>query len=89
MCPEFNRRVGRIDVFGCPSGQTGCPTTIFWSNAVFLCELSFVESKIQDVKVLLELTNIILCTISDPECYRNSTKAALSTTTTSGIHVTM
>ncbi|XP_078334854.1 uncharacterized protein LOC111121565 isoform X4 [Crassostrea virginica] len=58
MCPEFNSRVGRIDVFECPSGQTGCPTTIFWSNAVFLY----------------------------PECYRNSTKAALSTTP--GIPVT-
>ncbi|XP_078334856.1 uncharacterized protein LOC111121565 isoform X6 [Crassostrea virginica] len=58
MCPEFNSRIGRIDVFECPSGQTGCPTTIFWSNAVFLY----------------------------PECYRNSTKAALSTTP--GIPVT-
>lgn len=36
MCPEFNSRVGRIDVFKCQSDEIGCPNTIFWSNAVYI-----------------------------------------------------
>lgn len=36
MCPEFNSRVGRIDVFKCQSDENGCPNTIFWSNAVYI-----------------------------------------------------
>lgn len=36
MCPEYNSRVGRIDVFRCQSEQKDCPNTIFWSNAVYL-----------------------------------------------------
>lgn len=36
MCPEFNSRVGRIDVFQCQSDENNCPNTIFWSNAVYI-----------------------------------------------------
>lgn len=35
MCPEFNSRVRRIDVFRCQSDENNCPSTIFWSNAVY------------------------------------------------------
>lgn len=37
MCPEYNSKVGKIDVFRCQSEQKNCPNTIFWSNAVYLC----------------------------------------------------
>lgn len=37
MCPEFNSKVGRIDVFKCQSDENNCPKTIFWSNAVYIC----------------------------------------------------
>lgn len=36
MCPEYNSKVGKIDVFRCQSEQKNCPNTIFWSNAVYL-----------------------------------------------------
>lgn len=36
MCPEFNSRVRRIDVFQCQSDENNCPNTIYWSNAVYL-----------------------------------------------------
>lgn len=36
MCPEYNSRVSRIDVFQCSSSN--CPPSLYWSNAVFICK---------------------------------------------------
>lgn len=40
MCPEFNTRVRRIDVFQCQSDEN-CPNTIYWSNAVYLYPICY------------------------------------------------
>lgn len=45
MCPEYNSRVGRIDVFRCQSEQKNCPNTIFWSNAVYFYPVCFDNFK--------------------------------------------
>lgn len=42
MCPEFNSRVGKIDVFKCQSDGNNCPSTIFWSNAVYICTYIYI-----------------------------------------------
>lgn len=34
MCPEYNSKVGKIDVFSC-SHSLSCPTEIYWSNEVY------------------------------------------------------
>eukprot|EP00105_Crassostrea_gigas_P044451 XP_019928599.1 PREDICTED: uncharacterized protein LOC109620474 [Crassostrea gigas] len=34
MCPEYNSKVGKIDVFSCHL-SVGCPTEIYWSNEVY------------------------------------------------------
>lgn len=34
MCPEYNSKVGKIDVFSCKDFP-GCPTEIYWSNEVY------------------------------------------------------
>ncbi|XP_052673480.1 uncharacterized protein LOC128155671 isoform X3 [Crassostrea angulata] len=41
MCPEFNSRVGKIDVFKCQSDGNNCPSTIFWSNAVYIYPICY------------------------------------------------
>lgn len=40
MCPEYNSKVGKIDVFSC-SHMPGCPTKIYWSNDVYQCKTKF------------------------------------------------
>lgn len=44
MCPEFNSRVRRIDVFKCQSDENNCPNTIFWSNAVYLYPICYEKT---------------------------------------------
>lgn len=44
MCPEFNSRVRRIDVFKCQSDENGCPNTIFWSNAVYIYPICYEKT---------------------------------------------
>lgn len=44
MCPEFNSRVRRIDVFKCQSDGNNCPSTIFWSNAVYIYPICYEET---------------------------------------------
>ncbi|XP_062578000.1 uncharacterized protein LOC134239885 isoform X6 [Saccostrea cucullata] len=39
MCPEFNSRVSRVDVYQCT--VTNCPTSLYWSNAVFMYPICF------------------------------------------------
>lgn len=34
MCPEYNSKVGKIDVFPCSHFQN-CPTEIYWSNEIY------------------------------------------------------
>lgn len=34
MCPEYNSKVSKIDVFSC-SHSSSCPTEIYWSNEVY------------------------------------------------------
>ncbi|XP_061178571.1 uncharacterized protein LOC133187232 [Saccostrea echinata] len=36
MCPEYNSKAQRIDVYDCKSHQNNCPTATFWSNAVYV-----------------------------------------------------
>ncbi|XP_062574917.1 uncharacterized protein LOC134236792, partial [Saccostrea cucullata] len=36
MCPEFNFKARRIDVYQCKSNENNCPTTTYWSNAVYV-----------------------------------------------------
>ncbi|XP_055998116.1 uncharacterized protein LOC125647075 isoform X2 [Ostrea edulis] len=43
MCPEYNSRVSRIDVFQCSSSN--CPPSLYWSNAVFIYPICFETSK--------------------------------------------
>lgn len=44
MCPEFNSRVRRIDVFKCQSDENGCPNAIFWSNAVYIYPICYEKT---------------------------------------------
>lgn len=37
MCPEYNSKVGKIDVSSCSHSQS-CPTEIYWSNEVYKCK---------------------------------------------------
>lgn len=71
MCPEFNSRVERIDVFQCQSDKNVCPNTIFWSNAVYIYPICYDKT----IPTTTINSSAILLTSTETQVPENATSS--------------
>uniref|UniRef100_A0A8W8MQT2 Uncharacterized protein n=1 Tax=Magallana gigas TaxID=29159 RepID=A0A8W8MQT2_MAGGI len=71
MCPEFNSRVDRIDVFQCQSDKNVCPNTIFWSNAVYIYPICYDKT----IPTTTINSSAILLTSTETQVPENATSS--------------
>ncbi|XP_062582656.1 uncharacterized protein LOC134244398 [Saccostrea cucullata] len=76
MCPEFNSRVSRVDVYQCTVNN--CPTSLYWSNAVFMYPICFENGSLTSPsKPGSTITTTVMEKTSLFEHHFRSTKASM------------